>query len=191
MDPQPAIDFGREAIRTCLMIGGPILLATLILGLLISVLQAMTQLHDQAISFVPKILLLLVTIAACLPWFASQLMDFSRTAFGTPMLMPMSSQVASDSSESIARLEVSSSPSVRIADRTNQDLPQPRTEPSWARPAAVAIPQPENLDPETESMEQESGDQDDQSLVPDNWKSPFMLPHYRYQAPAAREDSEG
>lgn len=191
MDPQPAIDFGREAIRTCLMIGGPILLATLILGLLISVLQAMTQLHDQAISFVPKILLLLVTIAACLPWFASQLMDFSRTALGTPMLLPMSMQVASESAESIASLELSSSESVRIADRTTQELPQPRTEPAWARPAAVAISQPENLDPETDRLEAEFEGQDDPALVPDEWKSPFMLPHYRYQTPTPREDSEG
>ena len=191
MDPQPAIDFGREAIRTCLMIGGPILLATLILGLLISVLQAMTQLHDQAISYVPKILLLLVTIAACLPWFAGQLMDFSRTALGTPMLLPMSTRVASDSPKSIASLELSESETVRLADRNNQDLPQPRSEPSWARPAAVAIPQTPDLDPETDGLEPESDDQDAPSLVPDGWKSPFMLPHYRYQAPASRENSEG
>ena len=65
MNPDDAIDFSREAIKTCMMVGGPILVASLLLGLLIGVFQAMTQVQDQTVSFVPKILLLIVMIGLC------------------------------------------------------------------------------------------------------------------------------
>ena len=87
MDPQNAIDLSREAIRTCIMVGGPILVASLVIGLLVSVLQAMTQLHDQTISFVPKILLLLVALAACLPWLTDQMLDFTKYTLEKPLFM--------------------------------------------------------------------------------------------------------
>jgi flagellar biosynthetic protein FliQ len=87
MDPQDAIDLSREAIRTCIMVGGPILVASLVIGLLVSVLQAMTQLHDQTISFVPKILLLLVALAACLPWLTDQMLDFTKYSLEKPLFM--------------------------------------------------------------------------------------------------------
>jgi len=60
MNPQDAIDFSREAIKTCIMVGGPILVASLLIGLIVGVIQAMTQVQDQTVSFVPKILLLLL-----------------------------------------------------------------------------------------------------------------------------------
>ncbi|MCL4121421.1 UNVERIFIED_CONTAM: hypothetical protein GTU68_049710 [Idotea baltica] len=87
MDPQDAIDLSREAIRTCIMVGGPILVASLVIGLFVSVLQAMTQLHDQTISFVPKILLLLVALAACLPWLTDQMLDFTKYTLEKPLFM--------------------------------------------------------------------------------------------------------
>ena len=86
MDPQDAIDFSREAITTCIVVGGPILAISLIVGLLISVLQAMTQLHDQSISFVPKILLLLVAIAAGLPWLSGKMIEFTKYSLEKPVV---------------------------------------------------------------------------------------------------------
>ena len=85
MNPQDAIDFSREAINACMMIGGPILIVSLIIGLLVGIFQAMTQVQDQTVSFVPKILLLIVTISLCLPWLTDQMTDFAKTAFSTPM----------------------------------------------------------------------------------------------------------
>jgi flagellar biosynthetic protein FliQ len=85
MNPQDAIDFSREAIKTCLMVGGPILAASLLIGLLLGVFQAMTQVQDQTVSFVPKILLLLVMIGLCLPWLSDQMLDFAKTSFEKPM----------------------------------------------------------------------------------------------------------
>ena len=52
MDPQDAIDLGREAIITALMIGSPVLLVGVVVGLLIGLVQAVTQIQDQTLSFV-------------------------------------------------------------------------------------------------------------------------------------------
>lgn len=85
MNPQDAIDFSREAIKTCMLVGGPILAASLLIGLMVGVLQAMTQVQDQTVSFVPKILLLLLMIGLCLPWLTERMVDFSTESFSTPM----------------------------------------------------------------------------------------------------------
>lgn len=86
MDPQDAIDFSREAITTCICVGGPILAVSLAIGLVVSVFQAMTQLHDQSISFVPKILLMLVAIAVCLPWLSGKMIDFTKYSLEKPVV---------------------------------------------------------------------------------------------------------
>ena len=86
MDPQDAIDLSREAIHTCISVGSPILIASLLIGLVINLLQSMTQLHDQAIAFVPKILLVLVTIAVCLPWLSEKMIDFAKYSFEKPVV---------------------------------------------------------------------------------------------------------
>ena len=67
-----------------MVVGGPILVASLLLGLLISLIQAMTQLHDQTLSFVPKLLGLLVLIALCLPWLTDRMAEFSKRSWGRP-----------------------------------------------------------------------------------------------------------
>jgi flagellar biosynthetic protein FliQ len=85
MNPQDAIDFSREAIKTCMMIGGPILIASFVIGLIVGVFQAMTQVQDQTVSFVPKILALILTVGLLLPWCTDHLLDFARTSFERPM----------------------------------------------------------------------------------------------------------
>jgi flagellar biosynthetic protein FliQ len=85
MDPQDAIDLGREAMKACFMIGGPILLASLIIGVIVGVVQAMTQVQDQTVSFVPKLLCLMLVIGLCLPWLSEKMVDFSRETLATPM----------------------------------------------------------------------------------------------------------
>ncbi len=85
MDADFAVELGRDAIRACMMIGGPILLIGLIVGLVIGVLQAMTQVQDQTVSAVPKILLMMTAIAISLPWLSDQLTDFTRNSFRNPL----------------------------------------------------------------------------------------------------------
>jgi flagellar biosynthetic protein FliQ len=85
MNPQDAIDLGRESIRACLMIGGPILVASLLIGLLIGVFQAMTQVQDQTVAFVPKILSLIILVGLCLPWLSDRMVAYSEETLTKPM----------------------------------------------------------------------------------------------------------
>lgn len=78
MHPQDAVDLGREAILTSLLIGAPILLVGVAVGLLIGLIQALTQVQDQTVSFVPKILAMLGVFAFCLPWLVERMMEYSH-----------------------------------------------------------------------------------------------------------------
>ena len=63
MNPQDAIDLGREAIITSLLVGAPVLLVGVVVGLVIGLFQAVTQVQDQTISFVPKIVAMIGAMA--------------------------------------------------------------------------------------------------------------------------------
>ncbi len=86
MNPEDAVDLGREALRTCLIVGGPILAVGLLIGLAVGVLQAMTQVQDQTVSFVPKILLMILALALALPWLSEQMVDFTKESFESPVI---------------------------------------------------------------------------------------------------------
>ena len=78
MDSQTAVDLGREALSTALLIGAPVLLVGVIVGLLISLVQALTQIQDQTISFVPKIVTMALALVICLPWLIQRMMTYSE-----------------------------------------------------------------------------------------------------------------
>ena len=78
MDPQEAIDMGREALMTALMIGSPVLAVGVLVGLTIGLVQALTQIQDQTIAFVPKIVAMVVTVGFCLPWLVERMIEYSR-----------------------------------------------------------------------------------------------------------------
>jgi len=77
MDPQDAIDLGREAIWMALLIGSPVLLAGMLVGLLIGLLQALTQIQEQTVAFVPKILAMILTLSLALPWLIVRMVQYS------------------------------------------------------------------------------------------------------------------
>jgi len=79
MFPQEAIDLGREAIVTALLIGSPVLLVGTAVGLLIGLIQALTQIQDQTVSFVPKIIAMVAALGICLPWIVYRMMEYSET----------------------------------------------------------------------------------------------------------------
>ena len=78
MDPQTAIDLGRDAIMTSLIIGAPVLLVGVVVGLLIGLLQALTQVQDQTVSFVPKIVAMVAALSLCLPWLIERMVEYSH-----------------------------------------------------------------------------------------------------------------
>ncbi|MGH0033749.1 MAG: flagellar biosynthesis protein FliQ [Myxococcota bacterium] len=81
MDLQDISALFRTAIQTALLVSLPILSGATLLGLGISILQAATQVNEQTLTFVPKILLVLVLFAALYPWMMQTLVDFSVALF--------------------------------------------------------------------------------------------------------------
>ncbi|XDK47494.1 flagellar biosynthesis protein FliQ [Kosakonia cowanii] len=75
------MSLGFQATKVGLMIATPLLLAALAAGLLVSILQASTQINEMTLSFIPKILTLVVVLIACGPWMLTTLVDYMRGLF--------------------------------------------------------------------------------------------------------------
>jgi flagellar biosynthesis protein FliQ len=70
-----------ETIRVTLMISAPVLLVGLVVGVVISLLQAVTQVQEMTLVFVPKIVACLVVLVAALPWMINLLVSFTHNLF--------------------------------------------------------------------------------------------------------------
>ena len=77
MDAAQAIDIGRQAVFTAMLISSPVLIAGMAVALLIGLLQAITQVQDQTVSFVPKIVAMVLAMTLALPWILAQLVQYS------------------------------------------------------------------------------------------------------------------
>lgn len=80
MDTLQVIDVLRETCIAAAVLVGPVLIAALIVGVLTSVLQSVTQVHDQTISFIPKLIVVGVVIVALMPWMTDYYVEFARDA---------------------------------------------------------------------------------------------------------------
>ncbi|MGB1124754.1 MAG: flagellar biosynthesis protein FliQ [Phycisphaeraceae bacterium] len=80
------IDVTRQTLSVMLMLSIPVLVAGLAIGLVVSVMQAVTQIQEQTLSFVPKIIGMVLVAIIAMPWMITKLMTFSAQMFG-----PMSS----------------------------------------------------------------------------------------------------
>ncbi|MFO0856010.1 MAG: flagellar biosynthesis protein FliQ [Phycisphaerales bacterium] len=78
---QATLELVREALIITLKIAAPILLAGIVVGLIISLLQSVTQIQDQTLAFVPKILVMVIALVVLLPWITMRLLDYSATLF--------------------------------------------------------------------------------------------------------------
>ena len=78
MSPENAVDIGREAIMMMLLTSAPVLITGLVVGMLAGVFQAVTQIQEQAISFVPKIVAVVVVLSLMLPWLVNRLVQYSH-----------------------------------------------------------------------------------------------------------------
>jgi flagellar biosynthesis protein FliQ len=80
---QYAIDVARNAFWIALQIAGPLLVSSLIVGMLVSVFQAVTQINEQTLSFVPKILVIAGALAVLGPWMATTLVSYMVGTFNS------------------------------------------------------------------------------------------------------------
>jgi flagellar biosynthesis protein FliQ len=81
MDPQDAVDLVHEALMLALTVSAPVLAVGMIVGLAVSLLQALTQVQEQTIAFVPKLLAMLIVLCLTLPWLLGQIVDYTRQVF--------------------------------------------------------------------------------------------------------------
>jgi flagellar biosynthetic protein FliQ len=78
MEPQAAIDLGREAVNTALMLGAPVLVCGMVVGLAVGLLQAMTQVQEQTVSFLPKLVAMIIVLSLSLPWLVNEMVRYSH-----------------------------------------------------------------------------------------------------------------
>ncbi len=77
-----------QAMQVMLLVSAPLLLATLVTGVVVSILQAATQINEMTLSFIPKLVAVLVTLAIAGPWMLSVLSDYARRLItGIPSLI--------------------------------------------------------------------------------------------------------
>mgnify|MGYP002149814139 FL=1 len=81
MTPELVMNIGRQAIEVTLLLSGPMLLAALVIGLIISIFQAATQINEQTLSFIPKLLGMLLTLILAGPWMLQMMVDYIRRLF--------------------------------------------------------------------------------------------------------------
>lgn len=81
MDQNVVIYLGKEAIYTVVMLSAPILLGSLIVGLLVSIFQASTQIQEQTLTFIPKIAAVVVILIFFGPWMMNLLVSYASNLF--------------------------------------------------------------------------------------------------------------
>ena len=88
MTPESVMTMGRHAMEVTLMIAAPMLLVALIIGLIVSIFQAATQINEATLSFIPKLVGIFVALVVAGPWMLSVMLDYMREVFsGIPNLV--------------------------------------------------------------------------------------------------------
>ena len=81
-DSAGVLTLAQEAIQMAIYLAAPLLLAALVVGLIISVLQAATQINEMTLSFVPKLIAIFTTAIIAGPWMITMMTDYIRRLFG-------------------------------------------------------------------------------------------------------------
>ncbi len=76
MDAQQVFTLGQQGLYMLLLVAAPILLTVLLVGVIVSVFQAATQINEATLSFVPKVVAAVVVLAVAGPWMLTQLVDY-------------------------------------------------------------------------------------------------------------------
>lgn len=81
MDASMVIDLGRQALMVVMTICGPMLVAGLLVGLIVGVFQAVTQIHEMTLTFIPKIVVMVTVFLTFLPWMLLKLVEYTTGLF--------------------------------------------------------------------------------------------------------------
>jgi flagellar biosynthesis protein FliQ len=81
MTPESVMSMAHQAMYVALILAAPLLLVALVVGLIVSLFQAATQINESTLSFIPKLLAVAVTLVIAGPWMLSTLLDYMRQMF--------------------------------------------------------------------------------------------------------------
>lgn len=82
MTVQQVVDLGQQALQLAVLLSAPLLLAGLVVGLGVSLFQAVTSIQEATLTFVPKLIAVFVALLFCLPWMADLSVRFAAQLFG-------------------------------------------------------------------------------------------------------------
>lgn len=165
MESELAIESSREAIKVCLLVGGPILAVCLLVGLLMGLAQAMSHVQDQALATIPKILAIFAVVGFALPWFADRMMEFSKDQFSRPSFISAQQEFTSPGTSTSVQSLLA--PETKIDNEYYPGLNVPRiTSKPVMRKASF--------------IKQQVPKADSQSRETIETKTPFTLPSYRF-----------
>lgn len=82
MTPETVITIGQQAIEMTLMLSAPLLLSALVIGLVVSIFQAATQINEMTLSFIPKLLGIFMALILTGPWIVNTMVDYIQRLFG-------------------------------------------------------------------------------------------------------------
>jgi flagellar biosynthetic protein FliQ len=83
MTPETVLTLSRQALEMTVMVSTPLLGAALVTGLLVSLFQAATQINEMTLSFIPKLLVLILVMVFAGPWMLSLMVDYMRRLFAS------------------------------------------------------------------------------------------------------------
>ncbi len=78
MTPELVMNLGRQAVEMTLILAGPLLLSALVVGLIVSIFQAATQINEQTLSFIPKLIATFIALLLAGPWMLQMMVEFIR-----------------------------------------------------------------------------------------------------------------
>ena len=83
MTPEVAVDLIRDALWLTAVIVGLVVLPSLVVGLIVAMFQAATQINEQTLSFLPRLLVMLITLIVAGPWLVQKFMEYILSLYGS------------------------------------------------------------------------------------------------------------
>ncbi|MEK6706290.1 MAG: flagellar biosynthesis protein FliQ [Bdellovibrionota bacterium] len=83
MTEEMVMSIGSEAIKTMIYLAGPMLIAAMLIGIVVSALQAITQINEATLTFIPKMVAVVVILVLLAPWMLEVLQEYTRQVIGT------------------------------------------------------------------------------------------------------------
>jgi flagellar biosynthetic protein FliQ len=81
MTPETVITIGEQAVEMTLMLSAPMLLTALVIGLVVSIFQAATQINEMTLSFIPKMIGIFIVLIIAGPWMVNTMVDYMQRLF--------------------------------------------------------------------------------------------------------------